>query len=402
MHLSLLERLSHLFSKSDSGKLELSRSRCKQHLGNAARRRRYLGLATVLVAACHIFQLEFSKEGGRLNDDETPVRSSTKEEVYGPIKISGELNIDDVWARQKAAMASGIECPAEPRAPIFMVLTTIPSRLSLLAPMLATLLQQTFPVDILLAVPTEYRRFSREETESLLALTALPEVSANVRVHVLHGDDFGPGSKLLFPLSRLEGAEAYLLPIDDDQMYAPTLACDLLVVGLSYPERAITRRSRVFPKQHCSTYTTSSLVGEETVRPGQPRVLHGSDLVMGTSGYLVKSSFFDDSVFAYDDCPSAPREALLLNDDIWISGQLRRRGIEIIVSLSGFRSSLDYTTGKPEVRRVNNGLAGLWAGKKTREGEHRRLALNAFFGVFCVPTRTTWRSRDSVCKFRGH
>lgn len=398
MYFSYFERLCGLREKKDIPiRIQLSRSQKTRNLGFAVRKWRYLRFVAAAAALYYTFSSLFGDELATLESTELPQSVAA---TYGPLEVSGNLDVGEVWKRQQSRIANGIECPAAPDLPVFMVLTTIPSRVESLVPLVQSLLQQTFPVEILLSIPTEYKRFSPEETERLRELALSPDLTSSERVHILQGDDYGPGTKLLHPLSRLHTEEAYLIAVDDDQVYSPSLACDLLVVGMSYPNKAITRRSRIFPKKHCSNYVTSSLVGEETVKPGQARVLHGSDLVMGTSGYLVKTSFFDESVFAYNECPLGIQESLLFNDDIWFSGHLKRAHIEIVVSLSGFRSSPTYMTGLPEVRRMNNGMNGLWSAKKTKDGDHRRAALNAFFGGFCVPTRNTWRGREDICEFK--
>jgi hypothetical protein len=388
MRFSFFPRLLGIFVGRKAPELELCRSGKWRNLGKAGRRRRYVALLMVTLSALHLVSVW-------MNDDRIPVdfkpslqgrgmsRFQESDQAYGPLGVIGDLDVAEVWEKQQNAMASGNECPAKPNAPVFLVLTTIPSRSNSLAALITMLLQQTFPVHILLAIPNEYKRFSAEEAEDLNALAVSPSVSSSQRVHLLHGDDFGPASKLLFPLSRLKGFEANIVVIDDDQVYAPTLVCDLLVVGASYPTQAITRRSRIFPKKHCSNYLTSSLLSEETVTPGQPRIIHDSDLVMGTSGYLVKTAFFDDSVFGYDDCPSGVQEAVFRNDDIWFSGHLKRRKVGVVVSLSGFRFSSTYVTGLPEVQRLNNGFSGLWAEQIPR-GDLRRTALNAFFWEFLL------------------
>lgn len=397
MRFSFFERLCGPGQKEGLPvRMQLSRSKKRRNLGSARRKWQSLGYAATF-ATLYLSICSLSSNEKEMYENAENLQTIT----FGPLAISGSLDVNDVWERQRSLIANGVECPAAPDLPVFIVLTTIPSRAESLIPLVQSLLQQTFPVDVLLSIPNEYKRFSPEETESLRSLFFSSDLASNERVHVLHGDDYGPGTKLLYPLSRLQTEDSYLIAIDDDQVYSPSLACDLLVVGLSYPNTAITRRSRIFPKRHCSNYVTSSLVGEETVTKGHARILHGSDLVMGTSGYLVKKSFFDESVFAYNDCPAGIHDALLLNDDIWFSGHLKRAHIEVLVSLSGFRSSPTYVTGLPEVRRLENGMTGLWSSKQMEIGDHRRVALNAFFGGFCVPTRHTWRAREDICRFKS-
>jgi hypothetical protein len=408
MHASVLARCASFCAGFSDRKLQLSRSFRRRNLGPARTRSKRALLIVIAVASVQTIVLTVARrERPAAETPRAPANgrgglAAWDDERFGPLGVTGALSVADTWERQQLSMARGTACPVRPRAPVFMVLTTIPSRAALLAPMISRLLRQTFPVDILLSVPDDYKRFPLEEAEAITRLARSPGVSGNPRVHVLRGKDVGPGTKLLFPLSRLYGVEADLIVIDDDQVYAPTLACDLLAVSSSYPQQAISRRSRVFPKKHCGNYFTSSLIAEETVHRGQARLFHGSDLVMGTSGYLVKSTFFGDSIFDYSACAPATRDAVFWNDDVWISGHLKRRQVDIVTSLSGFRSSATYTVGPPEISRQRSGSDGLWLSRASPQGALRSKALQAFFGAFCVPNQLTWRGKDSVCDFKLH
>lgn len=323
----------------------------------------------------------------------------TKAQTHGPLRITGEVDVAGVWERQQKLFRSQrVTCPVRPTAPIFVALTTIPSRLADLESTINNLLLQTYPIDIFLSIPRSYSRFSASESADLHSLTASRPIFEHPRVHILKGADLGPGTKLLFPLSRLRGFDAGIIPVDDDQIYSPSLVCDLLVFSKMFPGKAITRRSRVFPKKHCSAYLRSSLVAEETVAEGEPRVYEGSDLVMGTSGYLVKTTFFDDSIFAFGACSPRLQDALFLNDDIWVSGHLKKNAVDIVVGLSGVKHTLSYTTSAPEIERRKSASGGLWADRSSTAAANRFKSLNAFFGAFCVPNRRTWGGKDSICR----
>lgn len=323
-------------------------------------------------------------------------------ETHGPLAISGVLDLASVWKRQQMFFQGGMSptCPVRPTAPVFITLTTIPSRMSDLEGTVNSLLGQTYPVDILLSIPESYKRFSTGDSKALHEFIKSRPVFGHPRVHILSGADLGPATKLLFPLSRLHGFDASVIPVDDDQSYSPALACDLLALAEMFPGKAVTRRSRVFPKRHCGGYLTSSLIAEETVVENQPRVYEGTDLVMGTSGYLVKTAFFDDSIFKFSACSRHIQDALFLNDDIWVSGHLKKSEVDIVVGLSGFKHSSSYITTAPEIDRPQNASGGLWSDRSSAVAANRVIALNAFFGAFCIPNRRTWGGKDTICRFQ--
>lgn len=325
-----------------------------------------------------------------------------KGESHGPLQVSGDLTVSEVLQFQAKSSTPNFDCPVSSKIPVFVALSTIPSRKHLLEPAIRGLLNQTFPVHVLLSIPEEYPQFPAADVRRLHEYVSSKAVSGDPRVHILTGkQDLGPATKLLYPLSRLIGQTATVIVVDDDQEYSPTMACDLVVVSADYPKSAITRRSRVFPRKHCSTYVRSSLIAEETVPTSAARVFHGSDLVMGTSGYLVKTSFFGSPVFDFGGCPQSLQNILKHNDDIWVSGHLRRQQVDILVALSNYTHALPmrkhYKTSRPEVERQLSRRDGLWS--DTAEVQRRTKALRAFFGSFCVPTRMSLTEQQPVCNF---
>lgn len=400
MHFSLLSRLFYSFRRnSPSQTLQLSRSEASHNLGRRRNPSRFLKIAALLFFGTVVhFHASFFSVHAHLRQRD----AGDEGEMHGPLEVSGELSLSKVWEFQDRGMDPRFGCPVHSKYPVFMAFTTTPSRAQLLGPLIRQLLNQTFPVHILLSVAEEYPQFLTEDVRRLHEVVASEGVSGSPRVHILKANrDIGPTAKILYPLSRLQGQKATIIVIDDDQEYSPTLACDLLAVSADYPHSAITRRSRVFPRKHCSSYLASSLIAEETVPISQARLYHGSDLVMGTSGYLVKTSFFGSSVFNFARCPEDVQDTLKKNDDIWVSGHLKRQEIDTVVVLSGYKHALAmkkyYTTGLPEVQRQMSRKDGLWA--SSYEAQRRSKALHAFFGSFCIPTRFSLNHKQSVCNF---
>ena len=127
--------------------------------------------------------------------------------------------------------ATGIASPGpRARVPVFVSLTTLPSRIGRLRPTLDSLRAQTLPPDrIFVCVPDRSLREDREY--------ALPEWlrSPPPGVEVVRcGTDHGPGTKLLGCLPRIAG-EACLITVDDDLVYRPFLVERLYRAQLDRP-----------------------------------------------------------------------------------------------------------------------------------------------------------------------
>ena len=102
----------------------------------------------------------------------------------------------------------------EPLYPLVVGLTTLPSRIGYLRPMLDSLRQQSRPPDrVLLCLP----RWSRREQCAYQVPYWMSEYADMVQI-VECQDDFGPGTKLLGCLDYLP-ANACLVLADDDMRY---------------------------------------------------------------------------------------------------------------------------------------------------------------------------------------
>jgi hypothetical protein len=298
---------------------------------------------------------------------------------------SSTLDLDKIQSLQRLAFSrDSSRCPELPDHPVFVSFSTIPSRRSLLRSNIASLLNQTFSLDVIINVPQVFERRSFEFSHlKLLRRAAELECLREERVHCVTGFDYGPGAKLLLPLQLLwKAPEAIIIVVDDDQVYSRHLACDLLLASRRWPKHAITRMTRTLPDRLCpGTYDATSLVAEDSVwQAHAPRLMHESDLVMGTSGYLVYMSFFDNAIFRYDACPRQSRRDLFFNDDIWVSAHLRTRGIGITTMLSGVVLRESYASSQPENYRVNpsDGLWRMHARSNLRSG-----ALSAVSNIMC-------------------
>jgi hypothetical protein len=279
-------------------------------------------------------------------------------------------------------------CPVQPRKPVFVVFTSIPSRQSLLPSHVRSLLNQTYPAKIIISIPIFYERYDRSDSNAQkLQIIARDICLKHRRVHCMRGPDFGPASKLLIPLKLFVQRDVHLIVLDDDQIYSPHIVCDFLVLAEVMPGHAVTRMTRLLSKEKCpGAYNSSTLVSDATYTHRYRPIFKGA-LVMGTSGYLVNSDFFSADIFRYDACPPSMQAALFLNDDIWISAHLRKNGVPIVTCLTGLIVPLPrlvYRISSAEVSRQFSRSDGLW--KQHGKDAARTDALETLADYFCNRT----------------
>ena len=169
-------------------------------------------------------------------------------------------------------------------------LTSIPPRFPRLTPVLAALLaQRPAPAHVFLAIPDRYTRFPGPVTPP-----DLPE-----GVTLLSSDvDYGPATKALPAARALAGRDMRLIYCDDDWLYAPDWAGQLL------------------------TEADEATTGQTWDIARLKRIGTGTDIAQGFAGVCIRPEW----LAARDMVP--PPEASSV-DDIWLSGQLVRQGIPI-------------------------------------------------------------------------
>lgn len=211
-----------------------------------------------------------------------------------------KLDVD--WARRSE------------RSEVVITMTTIPSRMHLIAETLKSLLRQSrLPARIVLNVP----RFSRRE-QGEYGIPDYLERLAAVEIH--RCDDWGPATKVIPSLVRFAKSQP-LLVVDDDRIYPPTLVADLERASIQHPDCALTLGGWRVPDDLTDRPTT--LWADITMRPPVPakasrlRAALEVDIFQGMAGYLVKPRFFD--LAALTDYSAAPAAAFFV-DDVWISG----------------------------------------------------------------------------------
>ena len=202
------------------------------------------------------------------------------------------------------------------RAPLTLCLTTTPSRISHLAPTLASLFaQEVRPREIRLHLPA----WSRREQRAYI----VPSWLQRLPVRIVTTEDFGPATKLLPALLDTDPDEA-LLVVDDDKLYPSGLVASFADACTLLPDVAWGSSGWLAPVDLTDRPTT--LLSNLLARPPTPvkstrvRQPVAVDVLQGYSGYLVRPRFFDLAhVLDYSQAP----EAAFFVDDVWISAHCR-------------------------------------------------------------------------------
>jgi len=222
-------------------------------------------------------------------------------------------------------------------------LTTLPDRIGNLEPTIRSLVEQTRPPDeIVIAVP----EFSKRQGKQYV----VPDYLAKIpRVRILRvPEDWGPATKFI-PVIQGELAagrgDTLVVVVDDDRTYP----CDALETYLHYhaqlPEAALCFRGALIP--HNLVWLLPKLIRANQIREPE-RVA----VMTGTASYLVQPRFFDSTLWDYNP---APMSAFYM-DDIWISGNLDRRGVEkYAVPTSAMMRTVRQQAGTMSLHRVPRG-----------------------------------------------
>jgi hypothetical protein len=204
------------------------------------------------------------------------------------------------------------------RADVVVSLSTIPSRIALMEPVIKSLLRQTVaPASIVINVPHNSLRENRGYD--------IPSFLAKLRtVTIMRCDDVGPATKLL-PTLRREPLDRLIIVVDDDRIYPPRLVEELITAAQFDPESAFCMSGWIAPKDMTDKPTTiwsnfwltppTQLRGRRLAAPTP------IDVLMGYAGYIVRPKFFDAAIH---DFGGAPKEAFFV-DDLWISAHCRAR-----------------------------------------------------------------------------
>jgi hypothetical protein len=266
--------------------------------------------------------------------------------LVGTFTDLGEFLYSLVWGRRQKRFIRQVLSKSQPLhgRRVIAALTTLPDRIANLEPTLRSLLEQTRPPDeIVLTIP----QFStRQKTEYLVPsyLDGIP------RLRILRCEkDWGPATKFI-PVIQEEltagRGETLIMVVDDDRIYPR----DALEIFLHYhqqmPEAALCFRGALIPR---------NLVWfmPKIFRASQIREVKRVAVITGTASYLIQPRFFDSALWDYSNAPASA----FYMDDIWISAQLDRRGIDkYVVPASLMMRSVRAQSGTMTLYHVPKGV----------------------------------------------
>jgi hypothetical protein len=221
---------------------------------------------------------------------------------------------------------------ADAHPEIIVTMTTNPTRIKNLQPLLATLSNQTVPpTAIVMNIPHVFKR-TNESYE-------IPEfITSNPLVRVNRCEDIGPATKIIPTVALFADPETILISVDDDIEYRNNLVETLLKYSNMDPDAAVTGESYMF---------TEEVDGKKY-----------GELVEGYSSVLYKKKFFDH--FDQETLKNYPKFCYFA-DDFILSNYLRKHHIRILIvdepdeNKPAAKIFLDYGNGDDALRNGANG-----------------------------------------------
>jgi hypothetical protein len=252
-------------------------------------------------------------------------------------------------------------------------LSTIPPRFAAIGPTLRSLVAQASrPEAVELYIPRTYRRFPQWGG-------SLPEVPEGVKI-VRIDEDLGPATKILPAARAYRGQGVELLYVDDDHHYPTTWAAQFLKLRKAHPNAAVCAAATTVrrmgrdwedtarqpqaiiapPYETQTGFQLHRLLAALTKRSATPLTLLApfrkldqsgyADIAEGYAGVALRPEFLDEVAYTIP-------QVLWAVDDVWLSGQLARRGIPIWADkqLNGARAVLPLSRTHPLYSAVIDG-----------------------------------------------
>ena len=222
-------------------------------------------------------------------------------------------------------------------------LTTLPDRIFNLEPTVHCLLNQTRPPDeIVLSIP-EFSVRQKRPYSIPKYLSQFP----TLRI-VPCKTDWGPATKFI-PLVQEElaagRADTLIMVVDDDRIYPRDALETYLHYHEQFPNAALCFRGGPMPRNFY-WFLPKLFLGSRLRKAKRVAV------ITGCGSYLIQPRFFDSALWNYSDAPASA----FYMDDIWISGNLDRRGVEkYVVPTSAMMRTARQQAGTMSSHRVPRG-----------------------------------------------
>lgn len=181
---------------------------------------------------------------------------------------------------------------------IIISLTTSPTRINKIEPVITSIMNQTVKPDkIIINIPYMFKR-TNETYDSIPTF-----LTDNELIHINRCEDIGPLTKILPSIEFAKYMDSVIISIDDDISYPENLIEKLVNESMKYP--------------HCVIAGSGAA----------PYKKHFTELLEGYCGALYKKHFLID--FPVNDIQNYPRSCYL-GDDLTISNFLSKKNIPII------------------------------------------------------------------------
>jgi hypothetical protein len=185
-------------------------------------------------------------------------------------------------------------------------LTTSPTRISKIKPMLDSVMAQTYKPDrIILNLPKVFGR-----TGDTFALPLPDFITNNPLIQVNFCDDLGPSTKIISSIPLVSNPNTYIISVDDDIYYPPYL----FSLYMKY--------SRRFP--NCIITGTTFIENGGPQTPGKV-----VDFLEGFSGVLYRRDYFSQELLS-DFYKHINEKSCRLGDDFYLSNLFKKWNRKIV------------------------------------------------------------------------
>jgi hypothetical protein len=226
-------------------------------------------------------------------------------------------------------------------------LTSTPSRLLHIEPVLSALLFQSYKLDrIYLNIPKKSRKGVPYPINLFLKRIPFQILSDQRLIVNIIDIDYGPLTKLYPALELEKEADTRIITFDDDLI--PKKDC----------VKTLIRKTKIYPNSALSFsgwITGSGLFSYQSVTDN--KIDTKVDWIQGCHGILVKREWFSDLDLLNYKQISNPvlRDLFLKHDDHWLSYNLSKIGIERIV-LSGYYGNYFINTRLMGLNNIGSGI----------------------------------------------
>lgn len=206
---------------------------------------------------------------------------------------------------------------------IIISMSTTPYRINELEPTLKTLLHQNANIkSIYLNIP---HVFKRDNLEYKIPAS----LANNQKIKIIRCDDYGPATKLLGVLEKVElPTNAIIVTVDDDVLYPTNLVLQLAYAAKQHPDHAIGIMGANVDYNAVGEIPSDSELGLIKIKVPNAQV----SILQGYAGVAYRRSFFDTTIFSV---LTAPRDCIN-SDDLYLSFYLAKHDITRQVLLNSY------------------------------------------------------------------